>query len=58
VKRFAARCVIMDEGRIVEEINAAGFDGVKHPASILLKEAVLPTLPGRDRGAVPQLVQG
>jgi nickel transport system ATP-binding protein len=45
VKRFAARCVIMDEGRIVEEINAAGFDGAKHPASRLLQEAVLPPLP-------------
>lgn len=46
VRRFAARCIIMDEGRIVEEIASQDFDRVKHPASRILQEAVLPPLPG------------
>ncbi|MFK0382748.1 nickel import ATP-binding protein NikE [Agrobacterium sp. NPDC090273] len=47
VKRFASRCLVMDEGRIVEEIGSAGFDHVSHPASRLLHQAVLPPLPVR-----------
>lgn len=46
VKRFAARCLVMEEGQIVEEIALADFDQVRHPASRLLQGAVLPPLPG------------
>lgn len=45
VRRFAARCLVMDEGRIVEEIASADFDQAKHAASRLLQAAVLPPLP-------------
>jgi nickel transport system ATP-binding protein len=46
VKRFAARCLVMDQGRIVEEIASTDFDEARHPASQLLQHAVLPPLPG------------
>ncbi|SJZ86895.1 nickel import ATP-binding protein NikE [Consotaella salsifontis] len=47
VERFAARALVMDEGRIVEEAGADGLAGLKHPASLLLRQAVLPALPRR-----------
>ncbi|QTO00435.1 nickel import ATP-binding protein NikE [Brucella sp. 458] len=47
VQKFAARCLVMDEGQIVEEIKTADLDSMKHPASRLLREAVLPPLPVR-----------
>lgn len=49
VERFASRCLIMDEGRIVDETGASGLDGMKHPASRFLYEAVLPPLPTLTR---------
>lgn len=47
VRRFASRCVIMDQGEIVEEIASAEIDNLQHPASRLLRDAVLPPLPTR-----------
>lgn len=45
VKRFATRCLVMDQGQIVEEITSGNLHEMKHPASKLLHEAVLPALP-------------
>lgn len=45
VRTFATRCLIMDEGRVVEELKSANLDSMNHSASILLREAVLPPLP-------------
>lgn len=47
VERFASRCLVMEEGRIVDETRASGLDNLKHPASRLLREAVLPPRPMR-----------
>lgn len=49
VRGFAARCAIMDEGRIVEEGNAVEIAGMSHPATRLLHAAVLPPMPRRWR---------
>lgn len=46
VKRFAARCLVMDQGRIVEECVSVGIARMNHPASRLLQDAVLPPFPG------------
>lgn len=45
VERFASRCLVMEKGRIVEEIESFDLDGMSHPASRLLREAILPPLP-------------
>ncbi|MDP9835298.1 nickel transport system ATP-binding protein [Neorhizobium huautlense] len=47
VRGFASRCLVMDEGRIVEESMVADCAGMTHPASRLLHAAVLPPLPER-----------
>lgn len=49
VRKFATRCLVMDQGSIVEEIVPSGLDRMKHPASRLLREAVLPPLPAVTR---------
>ncbi|CAH1667181.1 Ni(2(+)) ABC transporter ATP binding subunit NikE [Hyphomicrobiales bacterium] len=47
VRRFASRCLVMDDGRIVEEVADPSSGKMKHPASRLLSEAVLPPMPLR-----------
>lgn len=49
VKRFASRCLVMDEGRIVEEIRSADIALLAHPAARSLLAAILPPLPDRRR---------
>lgn len=49
VKRFASRCLVMDKGRIVEEIGSGDLDHVSYPASRLLHDAMLPPLPAAGR---------
>lgn len=48
-KRFASRCLVMDEGRIVEELPTAALEDMRHPASRLLRDAVLPPMPTKPR---------
>lgn len=50
VNRFALRCLVMDEGRIVEEATSAEIDRMSHPASRALLDAILPALPVRRSG--------
>ncbi|MGV2125919.1 nickel import ATP-binding protein NikE [Agrobacterium vitis] len=45
VERFASRVLIMDAGRIVEETPTGALAHVSHPASLLLKSAILPAYP-------------
>lgn len=45
VERFAARVLIMDAGQIVEETETGALAHVSHPASLLLKSAILPAYP-------------
>ncbi|OHV82879.1 nickel import ATP-binding protein NikE [Rhizobium sp. LCM 4573] len=52
-RRFASRCLVMDEGRIVEEFPAASFEAMQHPASQLLKSAILPPMPAKTRRGAP-----
>ena len=47
VERFASRVLIMDAGRIVEETATGALAHVSHPASLLLKSAILPAYPRR-----------
>ncbi|MDQ0324900.1 nickel transport system ATP-binding protein [Rhodopseudomonas julia] len=51
VERFAERVVVMDEGRVVEEVPTGSLAALTHPASLLLKDAVLPPLPERRAAA-------
>ncbi|KEY05163.1 nickel ABC transporter ATP-binding protein, partial [Brucella suis bv. 4 str. 40] len=44
---FEGWCKSLPQGQIVEEIKTADLDSMKHPASRLLREAVLPPLPVR-----------
>lgn len=56
-RRFASRCLVMDEGRIVEELPTAALEDMRHPASRLLRDAVLPPMPAvrqlRGRASLP-----
>lgn len=58
VRKFATRCLVMDEGRIVDELESADEDGMQHDASKLLCEAVLPPLPSARAkfGQLPFLI--
>lgn len=47
VERFASRVMIMDAGRIVEEATTGALAHLSHPASLLLKSAILPAYPRR-----------
>ncbi|MBB4956122.1 nickel transport system ATP-binding protein [Agrobacterium vitis] len=47
VERFASRVLIMDAGRIVEETETGALSHLSHPASLLLKSAILPAYPRR-----------
>ena len=53
VRRFASRCLVMDDGRIVEECDGAALDNMRHPASRLLSAAVLPPLPTPRKRPAP-----
>lgn len=44
-RRFSSRCMVMDNGRIVENCATADVDAMNHAASRLLLDAVLPPLP-------------
>ncbi|WP_208246178.1 nickel import ATP-binding protein NikE (plasmid) [Rhizobium sp. T1470] len=45
IDRFADRILVMEQGRIVEECAATDPGRLRHQASILLRQAVLPALP-------------
>ncbi|MFI3904485.1 nickel import ATP-binding protein NikE [Ochrobactrum sp. S1502_03] len=47
VERFADRILVMEDGRFVEEQNNGDIQMLSHPASIELKNAILPALPQR-----------
>lgn len=44
-QRFCDRIMVMDNGQIVEEYHTGDTPHFQHPASIRLKEAILPPLP-------------
>ena len=52
VERFADRVIVMEEGKIVEECATGEIERLSHPASRLLKDAVLPALPHKRSGCV------
>ena len=45
VERFADRVAVIDDGKVVEEVPSGSLAALCHPASRLLREAVLPPLP-------------
>ncbi|NIY96469.1 nickel import ATP-binding protein NikE [Salipiger sp. HF18] len=45
VERFAARVLVMAEGRLVEEAASGRLSALAHPASRALREAILPPYP-------------
>lgn len=49
VSRFAARVVVMDEGKIAETSPQGCIEQLRHPASLALKNAVLPPFPSSHR---------
>lgn len=49
VSRFAARVVVMDEGKIAETSPQGCIEQLRHPASLALKNAVLPPFPSSRR---------
>lgn len=53
VERFAARTVVMDAGTVVEETPSGALVELRHPASLLLKSAILPPLPARMPARMP-----
>lgn len=53
VERFAARTVVMDAGTVVEETPSGALVELRHPASLLLKSAILPPLPARMPTRMP-----
>ncbi|MCC9620441.1 nickel import ATP-binding protein NikE [Thalassospira sp. MA62] len=45
VERFCSRVMVMDGGKIVEEATVNGPVRLRHPASKMLQDAILPALP-------------
>lgn len=47
VEKFAARVLVMDQGKIVDQANSGALSALSHPASQQLRDAILPPFPIR-----------